>query len=69
MPGGLADTRQVMKFLADEISPETYVNVMAQYGPAGTAMQHPAISRNTTLAEYQEALEAARDAGIRRLDM
>ena len=37
MPGGIAGTVDVMRFLAQEISPETYVNIMAQYHPAGRA--------------------------------
>ena len=69
MPNGLAGTRGVMEFLAREISPDTYVNVMAQYRPAGTATQHPGIARCTTLDEYREALKIAREAGIHRLDV
>ena len=34
MPDGLAGTREIMEFLAREISPNTYVNVMGQYRPA-----------------------------------
>ena len=68
MPLGQAGTRQIMEFLATEISPNTYVNVMGQYHPAGTARQFPNLARSTTLGEYQEALELARQAGIWRLD-
>ena len=63
MPNGLAGTREVMEFLAREISPDTYVNVMAQYRPAGTASGHPGIARSTTPGEYHEALKIAREAG------
>ena len=35
MPGGIASSREVLRFLAEEISPRTYVNVMGQYFPAG----------------------------------
>jgi putative pyruvate formate lyase activating enzyme len=69
MPNDQAGTREIMKFLAEEISPDTYVNVMAQYQPAGTARQHPDIARNTTLEEYHDALQIAREAGIHRLDV
>jgi putative pyruvate formate lyase activating enzyme len=69
MPNDQAGTREIMQFLAEEISPDTYVNVMAQYQPAGTARQHPNIARSTTLEEYHDALQIAREAGIHRLDV
>lgn len=68
MPNDQAGTREIMEFLATEISPHTYVNIMSQYRPAGTARRHPNIARNTTLDEYHEALRIARAAGIHRLD-
>jgi putative pyruvate formate lyase activating enzyme len=66
MPNGQAGTRQVMHFLATEISPDTFVNVMAQYRPEGQAHRHEAISRPVTLDEYREALAIAREEGIHR---
>ncbi|MGD9680653.1 MAG: radical SAM protein [Candidatus Obscuribacterales bacterium] len=70
MPGGIAGTREIMKFIADEISSETYVNVMAQYYPAGTvdSDKYAEINRRITRDEYLEALETAREAGLTRLD-
>jgi putative pyruvate formate lyase activating enzyme len=68
MPGGLAGTAEVMRFLAEELSPHTAVNVMAQYHPAGrvTAEAYAAINRPVTPAEVWQALEAARAAGLYR---
>ena len=68
MPGGLAGTRAIMRFLAREISRDTYVNLMAQYRPCGLAHRYPAIARPITAAEYRDALAAARAEGIHRLD-
>jgi putative pyruvate formate lyase activating enzyme len=68
MPNDQAGTRAIMEFLATDISPDTYVNVMAQYRPAGTARRHPNIARSTSLDEHHEALKIAREAGIHRLD-
>ncbi len=65
MPGGLAGTKEIMHFLAHEISPHTYVNVMAQYHPAGNAGRYPSINRRITTAEYMEAVSIAREAGLR----
>lgn len=68
MPAGLAQTRKAMEFLANEISKETYVNVMDQYRPCGEAHTHPDLSRRITQQEYLEAVEAARKSGLHRLD-
>jgi putative pyruvate formate lyase activating enzyme len=68
MPGGLAGTRKVLKFLATEISKNTYVNIMNQYHPCGQAHRHPPIDRSLTFDEYQEAVKIAHEEGIERLD-
>jgi putative pyruvate formate lyase activating enzyme len=68
MPGDLAGTAQVMRFLAKEISPHTYVNVMNQYHPCGRAPDDPAIHSRLTSNEYKEAVHAAKRAGLTRLD-
>jgi putative pyruvate formate lyase activating enzyme len=68
MPGGLAGTEEVMEFLTREISPRTYVNVMAQYRPVGEARTMHPIDRRITPKEYAQAVEAARKAGLTRLD-
>jgi putative pyruvate formate lyase activating enzyme len=68
MPEGKATTREAMTFLRDEISPETYVNIMAQYRPAGESSNFPEIDRAITGNEYQEALAIAAEVGMKRLD-
>jgi len=68
MPDGLAGTQQVMRFLADEISAETYVNIMDQYRPCGDIREFKELQRRITPKEYEEAVAAARAAGLSRLD-
>ena len=70
MPGGIAGTREIMEWIARELGPDTYVNVMGQYYPAGkvSAKEYVEISRPITSAEYREAVENARAAGLGRLD-
>ena len=68
MPDGLAGTREAMKFIADEISHRTYMNIMDQYHPCGETEKFPELNRRITPEEYAEALQAARDAGISRFD-
>jgi putative pyruvate formate lyase activating enzyme len=70
MPGDIAGTREILQWVARELGPDTYVNVMSQYYPAGkvSSSEHAEINRNITLQEFQDALDAAREAGLRRLD-
>ncbi|ROQ93566.1 radical SAM protein [Desulfosoma caldarium] len=68
MPNGLAGTAEVCHFLARHISPNTYTNIMNQYHPCGRAMDFPSLRRRITAEEYENALQAARDAGLTRLD-
>jgi putative pyruvate formate lyase activating enzyme len=68
MPENVAGTQDVMRWIADELSPDTFVNVMAQYHPAGkvTRFEHAEINRRLTTVEFERALEAAWRAGLRR---
>lgn len=66
LPNDLAGTAKIVKFLAEEVSPETYFNVMAQYHPAYKAHTCPDLNRPITLKEYANALELARKAGLSR---
>ncbi len=68
LPENLAGTASVMDFLAREISEDTYVNVMAQYHPAGLAANLPGFHRPITREEYKAAVDAALAAGLTRLD-
>jgi putative pyruvate formate lyase activating enzyme len=70
MPGLVEEARQIMTWLARELSPDTYVNVMAQYYPAGavSAEKYPEINRKLATEEYEEAVRIARAAGLWRLD-
>jgi len=70
MPDAEADAAEVFRFLADEVSPDTYVNVMGQYYPAGsvTPERRPELARRPHPAELAAALQAARAAGLHRLD-
>ncbi|MGB9858631.1 MAG: radical SAM protein [Moorellaceae bacterium] len=62
LPEGLAGTEEVMEFIAREISPYSYINLMEQYYPAGEAWRYEPLKRRLTSAEYTRAREAARRA-------
>ncbi len=68
MPRQVAGTGKIMEFLAKEISPDTYINVMDQYRPCGSADQDEFINRRLTSQEYRNAVDAATKAGLTRLD-
>jgi putative pyruvate formate lyase activating enzyme len=71
MPGLLEDTREIMRWLAEELSPDTYVNVMDQYYPAWkakTEVKFSDINREIRESEFEQALACAREAGLWRLD-
>jgi putative pyruvate formate lyase activating enzyme len=59
-----------MRFLATELSPHTYVNIMDQYHPAGKVSpeKYPELCRRTTPQEIHEAFGMAREAGLYRFD-
>ncbi|MBN2564383.1 MAG: radical SAM protein [Candidatus Eisenbacteria bacterium] len=67
LPEDLAGTLIVMKYIAG-LSANTYVNVMAQYRPQFHAHEVSELRRAVTVAEYEQAVQAAREAGLHRLD-
>ena len=70
MPHDICGTREIMLWVARELGTDTYVNVMAQYRPAGkvSRTEYPEINRCLTHEEFLRAIEAAREAGLFRLD-
>jgi len=68
LPNGLAGTREVARFLAREVSPRTYVNVMGQYRPDNRAWQNAQLSRPITRGELAEAVRIAREEDLSRFD-
>lgn len=68
LPGGLAGTAKIMAFLADSLSRNTYVNVMSQYRPCGRAREMLALAVALSPAEYDQAVQETKAAGINRLD-
>ena len=68
LPSGLAGTEKTMRFLAQEISPDTYVNIMAQYRPHHRANTVTEIARPISASEFRKAIDLARRYGIHRLD-
>lgn len=68
LPNGIAGSREIIRFLADEISKATWLNIMDQYYPAHKAADFPELSRRITHQEYEEVVKMAKEAGLWRLD-
>jgi len=76
MPGLLNESSRIFKFLASELSPDTFVNIMAQYHPdhrvgtrgADGKVLYAELNRRVTSAEIAEAYASARAAGLWRFD-
>ena len=66
LPEGLVSTAEVVRFLSEEISKSTYLNVMAQYRPEYNACSYPELDRSITPREYNEAVRLAAAAGLSR---
>jgi putative pyruvate formate lyase activating enzyme len=68
LPDNIAGTGEIVRFLADEISRDTYLNLMDQYHPSFNARLYPRLSRPISPQEYQAAVNLAREAGLDRFD-
>lgn len=68
MPGLLDETEAVLRFVAEQLGPGTYVNLIGQYYPAGKTERHPEIDRRPYAEELVRAYEIADELGLRRLD-
>jgi putative pyruvate formate lyase activating enzyme len=69
MPGLLHETEEVLRFVADELGPGTYVNLMGQYYPAGkVGDRYEEINRRPEREELERAFEIADELGLNRLD-
>ena len=66
LPNGRAFTSNVARFLAEDVSRDTFINVMAQYRPEYEANRFPELDRRITPSEYREALDDCRRVGLHR---
>ncbi|MBA1335012.1 MAG: radical activating enzyme [Firmicutes bacterium] len=65
MPGNLNNTKEILEFIKNNLSPDCLVNLMDQYYPAHRAFRYEEISRRLTRAEFVEVYNYARKLGLR----
>lgn len=68
LPRNQAGTKDIVQFLAGEVSKNTYLNLMAQYYPAYQASRYPEINRKLTEEEYEAVVRCAEEMGLTHLD-
>ncbi|MCK4952352.1 radical SAM protein, partial [Candidatus Bathyarchaeota archaeon] len=66
LPHNLSGSEKVLKFIAEEISTDSYVNVMSQYRPAGRAKQYEELNRKPTNEEFNRIITVAWGLGLTR---
>lgn len=67
LPGGLAGTRDIVKFVSQQISTNTYLNIMDQYRPEYKAYDNPLLARPLQRQEFLDAVELAQNYGLKRM--
>ena len=69
MPNNVGGSEKVMKWIAENLPKDTYVNIMAQYNPLNKAYDYPEISRRITGEEYERVVKRAQQLGLTNLDV
>ncbi len=68
LPANLAESEKIFSYIAREIHPETYLNIMRQYYPSYQAHKYAELDTRLSSLEYQEALKKARDLGLKKIN-
>ncbi len=69
LPGDLAGSSTILRFISEKISKSTYLNIMDQYHPAYQARQYPALDRRVSSREFQAVIKEANKWELSRLDL
>jgi len=66
LPNNEASSKAVLGFIAEEVSKDSYVNLMDQYRPVYKAEMYPLLSRSLSWQEYIETVQYAKSRGLHR---
>ncbi|MCL2707306.1 MAG: radical SAM protein [Dehalococcoidia bacterium] len=64
LPHGIAGSRQSLRWLAREVSPDITVSLMSQYHPTHLTLNHPEINRHISRHEYDNVLSVLDECGL-----
>ncbi len=68
LPGQARDTEKIFRFLAEKISRDTYLNIMAQYYPSYKSHSYPELKNRIGIIEYRQVVKIAESLGLYRFD-
>jgi len=66
LPNNAAESKEVLKFIAEEVSRNTYINIMDQYRPMYKAYEYEELRRGPTFSEYKRVVDMAKELGLER---
>lgn len=65
LPGGLEDTKGVLRFIKEELSPDCLINLMNQYHPSHKASEYKEIAKGLSFMEYKQVYDYAKELGLK----
>ena len=68
MPNNVGGTKEVLRWIGENLPKDTYVNLMSQYTPMYKTSRYPEINRAITKQEYDDAVRWAKEAGLTNVD-
>jgi len=66
LPGEVENSKKVLRFIAEELSPDMHISLMSQYNPTALVRDHPKLGRNLRVEEYDEVLDEFNRLGFHR---
>ncbi len=69
MPNDVGGSKEIVRWIAENLPKDTYLNIMSQYTPVHRAPEFPKIARRITRKEYEEVVDLARALGLTNLDV
>jgi putative pyruvate formate lyase activating enzyme len=69
MPNNVSGSLEVMKWIADSLPKDTFVNIMSQYRPMYHAKEYPDINRRIYRSEYENVVDYAKNIGLTNLEI
>jgi putative pyruvate formate lyase activating enzyme len=69
MPNQVGGSKQILRWIAEELPKDTYINIMSQYRPMYKAFDHKPIARRITREEFETVVDEAKRLGFTNLEI